>query len=362
MPMSPAQRGRSIFLATLAAATLSACGGGVPTAQDTAAVPMTSARTFTPGSALPSQLLFIPNGQGSVYIYPLVHPNKTGPVALVTGLLGFQTQTAVDAKGNFYIAAQGSGFFNPKEFYVAKIAPPYTSAPTFLQTSWKGQIFAAIGLTVDKKGTIYVSACGDYCGVDTAVRGVLVYPPGAQTPTQYITLPRFDTMGALTSDANGNVYGLTWNKNTLVADAFEIAAGTTTAKLLNLHGFAGNGDSAGGIATDLHGDIYVTNPGLDSSYVLEYKPGQHEPFRQIDLGAWISMVAYPLFLTVGPNGALYVPIGCGAGTQATGKCPQVYAFRSGADRAFETVGSQSSAGSTISVSTFPNAMLQGSQQ
>jgi hypothetical protein len=358
--MSMSMRRRPLWaLALPAAIALSACGGG---AGSGALAPVSSIVPAVRGHAhqakLPSQLLFVPDMVGSVYIYALKNPNQRGPLGVISGLLGDQYQSTVDANGNFYIASQGVGLFpSTNEYNVAKIAPPYTGQPTFFSTTWQGVIFGADGLTVDRKGNVYVTACGSYCTHDPNLRGVLVYPPGAKSPKEFVPVTGFDTVGALTIDTKGNLYGLAWNVASTKADVFEIAAGTKTVKMLGLRGFRADGNSAGGIAVDTAGHIYVSNPVSLSSYVLEYHAGAHEPFRQIDLGSWLAPSIDPMYINIGPDGNLYVPVGCGAGKD--GQCPQVYAFKPATTKPFEVIGSQSEGGSTMSVATFPNAMLQG---
>jgi hypothetical protein len=350
----------SLAVSLAAASGLSACGGAAPAGSSLLPNVPRAAHAIHQ-SALPSQLIFVPDSLGAVYIFSLKSPAQ-GPVGLISNLPGFQVQSTVDGKGNFYIGSQGTGFFNPDEYYVAKFAPPYNGKPVYMQTVWNKLYFAAIGVTADSKGNIYVSACGEYCNLDPNLQGILVYPPGSIKPKRFIPVKRYGTLGALTTDGKDNLYGLTWDTRLQTADVFKIAAGSNKPKFLRLAGFNAGGDTAGGVAVDAAGDVYVGNTGPASSYILEYRPHTHEPFRQIDEGVWITMAAYPMFFGFGPDGNLYVPMGCGAGTQATHTCPQVYGFKPKVAHSFESFGSQLGATTTMSVSFYPNPLLGGARR
>lgn len=363
--MSCSRRCFSLALSFAAVIGLTACGGSVPAGSP---LPVTAAHGSVPRAqevkrerALPAQLIFVPDSNGSVYLYSLKAAGR-GPVALISGLDGLQVQSTVDGKGNFYIGDQALALDKPDVNNVVKFAPPYTGNPVILQTVWNGSYFPPMGLTTDAKGNLYVSACGEYCQLDPNLQGILVYTPGATSPKRFIPVKRYGTLGALTNDGKDNLYGLTWNTRLHTADVFKVAAGATKPKYLHLAGFNAGGDTAGGVAVDAAGNLYVGNTDPASSYILEYRPGAHEPFRQIDMGSWLTMAAYPMFFGFGPDGNLYVPMGCGAGTQSTGTCPQVYGFKQKANHAFESFGSEAGAKTTMSVSFFPNPLLRGARR
>jgi hypothetical protein len=367
MSSTPLDRGSFAIASALTVAAvalaLSACSGApqATPALDGANVlaAARSVKAIPKATSLPSQLLFVPDGAGSVAIYPLGDPGS-GPVGLITGLPGLQYQTAVDTKGNLYVTNASGGFFNAANFFVAKYAPPYTSAPVKLSTVWKGATFWATGVVVDAKGTTYVSPCGEYCGTDASLRGVLVYPPGSTKPKQLITDPRLETGNGLALDTKGNLYGVSYNTSTNRGDVYEIPAGTTTIEMLNLHGVLGGGDVAPSIAVDPKGNLYVGDPTQFPTVILEYRPGAHEPFRQIDDGVWLSTFEFPRGLIYGADGNLYASIGCGAGAQQTQQCPQIDAFKPNAGKPFETVGVEQHSNYAPSVATYPNAILQAS--
>ena len=57
-------------------------------------------------ATLPSQLLFVPNEDGTIGIYPLNDPST--PVAQITGLQASQQGMVVNASGNLFVVNNGA--------------------------------------------------------------------------------------------------------------------------------------------------------------------------------------------------------------------------------------------------------------
>ena len=86
--------------------------------------------------------------------------------------------------------------------------------------------------------------------------GILVYPPGATSPSKMITSPSFDSLGGVTIDAHGDLYAFGWNANTFACDVFKLAGASGTPKAMHLKGLdSGNGGN--GLTFDGSGDLFV---------------------------------------------------------------------------------------------------------
>lgn len=320
----------------------------LPGAPGAAANEGVASRTFGdrgPARAtLPSQLLFLTNEDGTISIYPLSKPVKSGPVATISGLTGFQQEITVDANGTLIVANNGS--FAQDDF-ISEYAPPYDGSPTILKAMWKGVLFYPIGVAVDSHGTVYVSDCGTYCSESPAI---FVYPSGATSPASTITSPQFDSMAGLATDSHDNLYAVEWNSTTFATDVYEIAKGTTTPKALKLHGLStGNGGNS--ITFDSAGDLFAGSGNSGSNYILAFHPGAHTAYKVIDSMPFGSQ---PQMLTFGPDGNLYVPIFC-----AFAPCAQMYGFHPHAGKSFETIGPSQNETYAAGAATAPNPQLEG---
>jgi hypothetical protein len=298
-------------------------------------------------STLPSELLFVPIGDGTINIYPLKNPNKGGPIAQITGLIGDQQGMTVDASGNLFVVNNG-GFGN--DDFIAEFAPPYTSAPTIINTTWNSEVFFGIGIAVDASGTLYVSNCGAYCKETAAV---YVYPAGSTSPTKAIASPLFSTLAGLGLDKHGNLFIVNCNVQTGAEDVFELPAGSTKPKPLHLHGLV-TGNGGAGVTFDAAGNMYVSSNTVGSNYILVYKPGSRNAFRAID---GMRGNYSPTQIDVGPDGNLYVPIGC-----SYSPCTWVLGFKPGRAKPFESIGSVGDQSYTLGVATAPNPLFEGSKR
>lgn len=296
--------------------------------------------------SLPSELVFISNENGTIDIYDLTNPGP-GPVATITGLIAFQQQMVVDKNNDLFVVNNGT---YGNDDFVSEYVPPYSGLPVILSTLWNGNTLYPVGVAVDAKGTVYVSTCGTYC-LETPE--ILEYANGSTVPTSAITSTKFDSLGGLAVDKQGDLYIGAWNKTTFGANVLKLPAGSTTPRSLELHGLiAGNVGLTNGVSLDANGDIFVSSMN-GTAYILEYRLGQANAFRIIDpfLGQ------NPLMIDVGPDGNLYVPTDC-----VSYPCPEVYVFRPGAKKSFESIGTSQGIIPIRGVATAPNLQLQGASQ
>jgi hypothetical protein len=296
-------------------------------------------------ATLPSQLLFVPNEDGTIGIYPLDDPST--PVAQITGLQASQQGMVVDASGNLFVVNNGP---SAGDDYVLKYAPPYAGPPTVLNTVWQSNIFYPVGIAVDGQGTVYVSNCGAYC-LETP--SVFVYPSGSTSPTKAIASSSFNSLAGLVADAPGNLYVVNWNDRTYGVDVFKLKPGATQPKALKLHGLV-TGNGGNGVTLDARGDLFVSNNASGSDYVLEYKPGKHNAFRMIDS---MPFTVAPTMIQIGPDKNLYVPVTC-----VFPPCVQGYAFKPKGKNAFESIGPTQNTTTTLGIATAPNPLLQGDKR
>jgi hypothetical protein len=336
------------WLALFIPAILAACSGSpAPNAGpfgNTSALPAVH-QSHGRAATLPSQLLFVPNEDGTIGIYALDDPST--PVAQITGLHASQQGMVVDASGNLFVVNNGA---SAGDDYVLKYAPPYTGSPTVLNTIWQSNIFYPVGIAVDAQGTVYVSDCGQYC-IETP--SVFVYPEGSTSPVKAISSPGFNSLAGLVADAPGNLYIANWNDQTYGVDVFRLKAGSTQPKALKLHGLT-TGNGGNGVALDPKGDLYVSNNSSGSDYVLAFKPGNKNAFRIIDS---MPFTVAPTMIAIGPDKNLYVPVVC-----VFQPCVQGYAFKPKGKKAFESIGPSQSPTTTLGIATAPNPLLQGGKR
>jgi hypothetical protein len=290
---------------------------------------------------LPSQLLFLTTGRGSIDIYSLAKPDQ--PLQTIDGLTGSQQEMDVDTGGNLYVVNNGS----IQDSYVSVYAPPYSGTPTILTTAWQGVEFYPIGVTVDISGTVYVTNCGKYCGETAAV---YVYPKGANVPAKQITAPGFDSLAGLAVDRSSNIYVINWITATDAVDVFESKTGALKFTPMHLRGLI-TGDGGNGLSFDAAGNLYVASISSGTNFVAEYKLGKRNIARIID-----SFAQEPEMIDVGPDGNLYVPIYC-----SFTPCPLAYGFKPAAKKAFESIGTGQSSIGVFGAATAPNLQLEGSR-
>jgi hypothetical protein len=338
---------RSAVLAGAIASVLAGCAQS-QLAQPLSTNPSLQTRRSQPQvqrrQALPSQLLFLTTGLGTIDIYSLAKP--TQPLQTINGLQEGQQQMDVDGENNLYVVNNGN---IQADNFVGVYAPPYDGTPTILPAAWQGVTFFPVGVTVDASGTVYVSNCGHYCGETPAV---YVYPKGANAPSKQITAAGFNSLAGLTIDGSGNVYVANWDTSTDDVDVFKSKAGALKFAPMRLRGLI-TGDGGNGLSFDAAGNLYVASISSGTNFIAEYKPGKHTMARIIDS---MPFTLEPEMIDVGPDGNLYVPIYC-----SFSPCPLAYGFKPAAKKAFESIGSGQPGTSVFGAATAPNLQLEGSR-
>ena len=206
-------------------------------------------RTPRRRTTLPSQLLFVPNEDGTISIYPLDDPST--PVAQITGLQASQQGMVVDASGNLFVVNNGA---SAGDDYVLKYAPPHRSADDPQHGLAKQYLLS--GRHCRRRtgnGLRFQLRC-----VLLRNLSVFVYPSRSTSPAKAITSSSFNSLAGLFSDAPGNLYIVNWNDQTYGVDVFRLKAGSTNPKALKLHGLV-TGNGGNGVALDVKGDLYVAN-------------------------------------------------------------------------------------------------------
>ncbi|HXM08007.1 MAG TPA: hypothetical protein VN936_11100 [Candidatus Acidoferrum sp.] len=338
---------RSVLLAGATAIALSGCSqsqSAQPLGANLAVQTQKVQPHVKPQKPLPSQLLFLTTGLGSIDIYSLAKPDQ--PLQTIDGLHESQQQMDVDAGGDLYVVNNGS---IEDDNYIGVYAPPYDGTPTILTAAWQGVTFYPIGVTVDASGTVYVTNCGNYCGETPAV---YVYPKGVNAPAKQITAAGFDSLAGLAVDRASNIYVINWITATDAVDVFTSKAGALKFTPMHLRGLI-TGDGGNGLSFDAAGNLYVANISSGTNFVAEYKPGKRDIARIIDS---MPFTLEPEMIDVGPDGNLYVPIFC-----SFTPCPLAYGFKPAAKNAFESIGGGQSGVGVLGAATAPNLQLEGSR-
>jgi hypothetical protein len=253
--------------------------------------------SFVPAAALPSQkesskrLLFVSNLDGGIRIYAAAIHDQNPP------LLGTITSGAfrpegiwIDRKDTLYVLNAASGIQQ------ASVAEYKRGASSPFRTITNG-LLSPGSVAVGKDGTVYVNSLGELPSGGTT--GMVVeYAAGELTPKLTITLPEAAeygmSAGGIALDALGNVYVANFG-NVDVSQFFKITPGSSQATSLGLTGYGGDA-----IAIDGAGNLYTGGFSGGSYFIAVYPPGGTSPSRTIPL----SFETYGL--TAARNGTLYV--------------------------------------------------------
>lgn len=267
------------------AVIVSACGAGTASAPAGYGPPAT---TGAPPAAvqrrLPRDVVYVSDYVNEEVLAFPASTRAKNPAPLLTIALGTHPNGLwVDRDGILYVAAYSS---------VLEFKPGLT---TPFRTITDG-VTGAEGVTVDKRGTLYVV---NHAGADVTV---VEYRHGGGAPSQTLTMTEPDSLfgfpGGATFDAAGNLYVSTLFYPETNGHVFRFAPGATTGTDLGLADVG----SQDGLAFDAQGNLYVGDLGP----VAVYRPGATQPFETIGKSS-----DYPSFFAVSAKGFVYAPYAAG---------------------------------------------------
>jgi sugar lactone lactonase YvrE len=161
----------------------------------------------------------------------------------------------VDKKGNLYVA---NGFNRTITVY-----KPGTTSPSLTLTQPKS--YGPLDVAVGSNGYVYVS--DTYGGVD-------VYPPGATSPSTRLHNPALTHAGGVAVDASNNVYA-DGTRNSTQGAVVKYANASVTGTNLGLTGL----NYPAGVIIDKNKNVVVSDWG--QSEILIYPPGKTSPSETI---------------------------------------------------------------------------------
>jgi sugar lactone lactonase YvrE len=253
------------------------------------------------GAKSAKRVVFVSNLDGGIRIYSAdIHEKNPPLLGTITSGASDPRGVWVDRKGTLYVVNASSGSQGPSlSEYKRGASGPF-------RTITNGLLDDPGAVAVGNDGTVYVNSVSNHANwfsarYETGPAGaVVVYGPGKTTPEETIPLPEqpeYDmSAGGMAIDKQGNVYVANVG-NLAVVNVFKIAAGTSHATDLAL-------TSAGGdaITMDGAGNLYAGGfaGGYSGYYISVYPPGATSPSRTISL-------AFQTYgITATSNGTLYV--------------------------------------------------------
>lgn len=265
------------------ATLLGGCGGG---AAGTATVP--SRPAIAPATHAPplgrqprlQRVLFITTQGPAVTLYPAnINDKNPKSIGSITQGVTKSWGVWVDRNSTLYVSNNTS----PPSVVEYK-----RGQTTPFKTITKG-LYVPGAIAVDSGFNLYVS--DDNQGIPV----ILVYPPGAGSPSETITMPR--TVGGLALDPKGDLLAISFDVEHNVATVYSIAPGSTKPVNLGLQGLPGGFS----IGVDKAGNIYA---GGVFGNISVYPPGSKTPSRYITVQ---NGVGFYSGLAVTPNGTIYWP-------------------------------------------------------
>jgi hypothetical protein len=259
--MSSVHRGLSARLP--AAGVLAVCigassaGSAHPVAPSAGAVraPRPHSSSWTsPAARTGKGLLYWANGNAaSITIYPSKGVNQA-PIGEITDGLAFPTRLFVDKRLNLYVTDPGNDD--------VLVYPPGATSPSLTIS-----VEAPVGLTVGSDGTVYVGDVLDYL--------ITEYKRGQTTPSQTIHMGVPPENLAL--DAQDNLY-VQYTGGSRGSGVIEFPAGSTKGTNLDL-----DIGSAGSLVVDRSGNIIIVDG--EANGIDIFPPGQTEPSKTIAVKA-----------------------------------------------------------------------------
>jgi hypothetical protein len=227
-------------------------------------------------------------------------PRSNTPSVTITNGIKYPYDLAIDSSGTLY--ASNLGCYSPScSGSVSEYQAGYTSG----SPSAVIQVKYPLGLALDSAQNLYVANCA-VCSTGTEGSDqVLVYAPGATTPTRTIATG-INEPTTMVVDSSNNLYVANCLNCGLGAAVYlsgtdtvtEYASGSSTpTKTIT---FSGSGpDIPFSLAVDQSGDLFVGN--LAVSTVTEYPPNATTPSKTITMG-----ISAPAGLAIDARGVLHV--------------------------------------------------------
>jgi hypothetical protein len=194
-----------------------------------------------------------------VYSYSKAKKNPS-PIATLTAQAGCPYGSAVDSKGNVFVADNCTGN-DIEEFPAGKTTP---------KTIITDGVSNPLGIAIDSKGTMYVS---------NYPAAIEVYKSGAKSPSETITSSDLVDPFGVALDKKGDLFIADFGSD----GVYEVKAGTTNVTPLGLQGL----EEPLGVSVNLKtGDLWVTDGAGNHIYVFpagktsasEIIPGQGNPY------------------------------------------------------------------------------------
>jgi hypothetical protein len=206
------------------------------------------------------QILFVADPQNNqVLMYDPNTPNPSPKGSITTGI-DYAVGLAVDKKGTLYVANLLGGSPNIGSITIYKAD---SSSPSLTITD---------GL--DNPSSVAVDSHGDLFATNLDSNSIVGYKAGATSPFETINFSGYGQAGGLATDENNNV----WVANPFGNQVDEIPAGSSTPQNAGLSGLNGPTD----VSFGERGEMYVSD--FAGSAVSVYKSGMTSPWAFITKG------------------------------------------------------------------------------
>lgn len=206
------------------------------------------------------QILFVCDPENNqVLMYDPNTPNPSPNGSITTGI-NYAVGLAVDKKGTLYVANLMGGSANNGSITVYKAG---SSSPSLTITNG---LVNPYSVAVDSQGNLFAS------NLDS--NSIVGYRAGATSPFETISFSKYGQADGIATDQNDNL----WIANGFVNEVDEIPAGSSTPQDANLSGLNGPTD----VSFGEKGVMYVSD--FIGGAVSVYKSGMTSPWTFISKG------------------------------------------------------------------------------